>query len=63
MLMILQIIMIKLSKFPHAAAKIMSAIVQSIAEARDQPALIESQLYRGRYRHRSKIDDDLPLAY
>ena len=47
----------------QSAADLISAAVEAIAEARIHRALMESQLYRGRYRHRSKIDDDLPAVF
>jgi hypothetical protein len=33
------------------------------AEARMHRAMIEAELYRNRYRHASKNDDELPVAY
>ena len=38
-------------------------VVNAIIEAREQKALIETQLYRGRYKHSSKFDDDLPIVH
>lgn len=38
-------------------------VVNAIVEAREQKALIETQLYRGRYKHSSKFDDDLPIVH
>jgi hypothetical protein len=46
-------------------ARIRSLVLQSlaaIAEARIHQARIEAELYRNRYRLRSKNDDDLPIA-
>jgi len=37
--------------------------LEALAEARKQRALIEAQLYRGRYRISSKNDDDLPIVH
>jgi len=34
---------------------------QAVAEARLQKAMIEAELYRHRYLHTSKNDDDLPV--
>lgn len=34
----------------------------TLVEARMQRALIEAELYRNRYRHTSKNDDDLPIV-
>ena len=36
--------------------------LEAVAEARKQRTLIETQLYRGRYKHRSKNDDDLRMV-
>jgi hypothetical protein len=35
---------------------------EAVAESRKQRALIETQLYRGRYKHWSKNDDDLRMV-
>ena len=35
---------------------------QAIAEARMHKAAIEAELYRNRYKHSSKNDDDLPIV-
>lgn len=35
---------------------------QAIAEARQHKAAIEAELYRNRYKHSSKNDDDLPIV-
>jgi len=37
-------------------------VVGAMAEARLQRAAIETELYRNRYRHSSKNDDDLPIV-
>jgi len=37
-------------------------VFNAIAEARVQKAMIEAELYRKRYLHSSKNDDDLPIA-
>jgi hypothetical protein len=37
-------------------------IYEAIAEARLQKAMIEAELYRNRYLHTSKNDDDLPVV-
>ena len=50
------------SKALQGTAKSMVLVFESIAEARLQRTLMETELYRGRYRHRSKSDDDLPLV-
>lgn len=36
--------------------------MQAIAEARVHGAAIEAELYRNRYKHSSKNDDDLPIV-
>ena len=46
--------MTSLHLFKHA--------VEATAEARMQRGKIEAELYRNRYRHRSKNDDDLPVV-
>jgi hypothetical protein len=38
------------------------AAIGALAEVRTQKALIEVDLYRGCFRHRSKFDDDLLLG-
>jgi hypothetical protein len=43
-------------------AKLIWHAVQAVAEARVQRATIEAELYRNRYKHSSKNDDDLPIA-
>ena len=48
-----------------AAAKcvqLIGAAVDVMAEARMQKAALEAELYRNRYRHTSKNDDDLPVV-
>jgi len=48
-----------------AASRLGKLIVDAsevIAEARTQRAKIEVELYRNRYRHSSKNDDDLPVV-
>ena len=37
-------------------------VFDAIAEARLQKAIIEAELYRNRYLHSSKNDDDLPIV-
>jgi hypothetical protein len=37
-------------------------VFDAIAEARVQKAMIEAELYRKRYMHASKNDDDLPVV-
>jgi ATP-dependent protease ClpP protease subunit len=44
------------------SARLFMHAVDAIAEARTQRALIEAELYRNRYRHSSKNDDDLPVV-
>ena len=42
-------------------ARLLKHASEIFAEARMQKALIETELYRSRYRHTSKNDDDLPI--
>ena len=44
------------------SARLFMYAVVAIAEARMQRAKIEAELYRNRYRHSSKNDDDLPIV-
>ena len=37
-------------------------VFDAIAEARVQKAIIEAELYRNRYLHSNKNDDDLPIV-
>ena len=50
------------SKVFIKTAKFLRDVVDAIIEAREQKAVIETQLYRGRYKHSSKFDDDLPIV-
>ena len=36
--------------------------MEIVSEAQMQKALIETELYRNRYKHSSKNDDDLPIV-
>jgi hypothetical protein len=42
--------------------KLLIHAIDAIAEARMHKAAIEAELYRSRYRHSSKNDDDLPIV-
>jgi hypothetical protein len=44
------------------SGKFFRNVFDAIIEAREHQASIEAQLYRGRYRHVSKFDDDLPIV-
>lgn len=44
------------------SARLFMHAVDAIAEARMQRAAIEAELYRNRYKHSSKNDDDLPVV-
>ena len=44
------------------SARLFIHAVDAIAEARMQRAKLEAELYRNRYRHTSKNDDDLPVV-
>jgi len=52
----------KLRHLIASVARLIVGISDAIAEARLQKALIEAELYRNRYRHTSKNDDDLPVV-
>jgi hypothetical protein len=41
--------------------RLLSLINQAIIETRQQRAILEAELFHGRYRLSSKNDDDLPL--
>jgi hypothetical protein len=43
-------------------ARLIAQAAQAIAEARQHEAAIEAELYRNRYKHSSKNDDDLPIV-
>ena len=45
-----------------AAGRTLVRIHKAIAEARVHRAMIEAELYRNRYLHTSKNDDDLPVV-
>ena len=51
------------AKMFRKAASLIWHFLEALAEARKQRALIEAQLYRGRYRISSKNDDDLPIVH
>lgn len=44
------------------SARLLMHAAQAAAEARMQRARIEAELYRNRYKHSSKNDDDLPIV-
>ena len=44
------------------SAKLIVDVAEAFAEARMHRAMIEAELYRNRYRHTSKNDDDLPIV-
>ena len=52
----------RLRKMFAAAGRLCVNIFDAIAEARVQKAMIEAELYRNRYMHSSKNDDDLPVV-
>ena len=43
-------------------ARLLMHAAQAVAEARIQRTAIEAELYRNRYKHSSKNDDDLPIV-
>ncbi len=46
----------------ESIAQDFSRTLQAVAEARMHKAAIEVELYRNRYKHSSKNDDDLPIV-
>ena len=52
----------RLRKMFAAAGRLCVNIFDAIAEARVHKAMIEAELYRNRYMHSSKNDDDLPVV-
>ena len=52
----------KLRYVVGSAGQLIVTIYNAIAEARLNKALLEAELYRNRYMHTSKNDDDLPLV-
>jgi len=51
----------RLRKALAAAGRVLASAYETLAEARLQKAMIEAELYRNRYMHASKNDDDLPI--
>ena len=51
-----------LRKTIRSVVRLLIHAVDAIAEARMHKAAIEAELYRNRYRHSSKNDDDLPIV-
>ena len=45
-----------------ATGRLVVNVYEVIGEARLQKAMIEAELYRNRYMHTSKNDDDLPIV-
>ena len=45
-----------------ATGRMIVTVYEAIGEARLQKAMIEAELYRSRYMHTSKNDDDLPVV-
>jgi hypothetical protein len=52
-----------LRKTIRSSTRLLMHIVDVIADARMHKAAIEAELYLNRYKHSSKNDDDLPIAY
>jgi hypothetical protein len=52
----------RLRKALAAFGGVCVSVFDAIAEARLQKAIIEAELYRERYLHTSKNDDDLPIV-
>ncbi len=44
------------------SAKLLTRTVAAVTEARMHQVAIEVELYRNRYKHSSKNDDDLPIV-
>ena len=51
-----------LRKSIRSGTSLFMRVAEVIAEARMQKAEIEVELYRNRYKHSSKNDDDLPIV-
>ena len=51
-----------LRKTIRSGTRLLVHAIDAIAEARMHKAAIEAELYRNRYRHSSKNDDDLPIV-
>lgn len=51
-----------LRKAVVSVAKVFARAIARVSEANMQKALIETELYRNRYKHASKNDDDLPVV-
>ena len=51
-----------LRKTIRSGTRLLTHIVETIAEARMHKAAIEAELYLNRYKHSSKNDDDLPIV-
>ena len=51
----------RLHKMLAAVGRRCIDVIEAIAEARMQRAMIEAEMYCNRYKHSSKDDDDLPV--
>jgi hypothetical protein len=51
-----------LHKAIKSGTRLLMHVVEVTAEARMHKAAIEAELYRNRYKHSSKNDDDLPIV-
>jgi hypothetical protein len=51
-----------LRKAIRSGTRLLTHAVEVTAEARMHKAAIEAELYRARYKHSSKNDDDLPIV-
>ncbi len=51
-----------LRKAIRSGTRLLTHVVEVTAEARMHKAAIEAELYRARYKHSSKNDDDLPIV-
>jgi hypothetical protein len=52
----------RVKKAATKAGLAIARFMEALAEARMHRAAIEAELYRGRYKHSSKNDDDLPIV-
>jgi len=59
---IVSTIVIFVRKAVVGCAKFFVRAMQAVSEARMHQVAIEVELYRNRYRHSSKNDDDLPIV-
>jgi hypothetical protein len=61
MIMLLRAAGTQMARAFARSLRLLSLINQAIIETRQQRAILEAELFHGRYRLSSKNDDDLPL--